>query len=287
MPRIAAPKAEPTRPTERGDTDKERSATDWSNLPFKVLRWQWARLTADAMPGVFPAGTIVCLVDAQQGNTTPTQRSGQRNDWQKSDVDTVYRIAKLVEEVEVKLFPSEDAQAAIMHKHLSRTRGGSTPSPESFGENEIVYLLPTAVTGREFFVKYPATNTGKPHRIPDGACGQIAGLTTLSAGRGGVRVAADGSSRNKGVPITGPSVQRQAYLVYFPLEIRTVRWVECNSAVNRAYLEPLSERESKVHEQKSQATRSGPQTRILGKMTPEEVSRTPIGAQISAPGRRL
>lgn len=111
------------------------------------------------MPGVFPKDTVVYIYDVNQAaGGTPTkvyltldrvalsldglissveQRPGQTNAWQKSMVDTSYRVQKLVQQEVTVLRKTEDQGGAIVHKHLATTPGGE-PSETVYSYNDIV-----------------------------------------------------------------------------------------------------------------------------------------------------
>ncbi|KAL1942079.1 hypothetical protein VTO73DRAFT_6609 [Trametes versicolor] len=270
---FARPAARPTPAPTRAGYRKD-STGKWQGLPFK--EWSWARLTQDVTwNGPFKEGDIVCLVDVGPGRITPNPEAGQDSEWTKSNADTEYRVVKWVRSgPTVKgLYPCADRKDAISQKHLSTQRGG-TFHDEIHVDGDSVYLIPSTAKNPipDYIVKYPPPK-GESLKIPGNACGRVLGLTSMTSGieaytkthsrapsraatvvpgsRAPSRVAGSRPASRAGGPTTDSrtlnpivTVERQVYVVAFPVEVTTANRVKCAVAVNTAYLQRLSAEEN-------------------------------------------
>ncbi|KAM5531273.1 hypothetical protein V8D89_015074 [Ganoderma adspersum] len=150
------------------------TVTPISGLTFRVGELVWLKHYVN---DAFPGGHIVEIASYEQQLPSPTARSNQSAEWQKSDYDTVYRFKRPYVTHKVGSLLSRDRLEPPRHDQLTLVRGGE-PAPRQYSETDLVYLR------EELYFKVDEGNTSSPYivRVPKGTLCAIRSHTSRSGG---------------------------------------------------------------------------------------------------------
>ncbi|KAI0645509.1 hypothetical protein C8Q79DRAFT_697495 [Trametes meyenii] len=109
-------------------------------LTYQPHLQPWVKLLSNSLGGEdhFSAGTTVCVYDVEEIRRSPTMYPFQNTGWQRTDVDSMYRVMRRYRRVWTTTASLGDFTHTIPHRDLLAVRRGQ-PKAQRYDTGEVCF----------------------------------------------------------------------------------------------------------------------------------------------------